>query len=156
MNLGPAAIASALTLALSGCLRSILDYFSDSCQRHTRWHAFVGCCIEVGQGLKRGSFALHVGNKIFAVLIFANGSWLAKNMKINTSQKLPTIRYMCMWKHTTTREKWYTEIISKVSLWPIVLASSSSPAQLVTACSWYMGESLVTILVQLFCSRLHE
>ena len=53
------------------CLRSILDYFSDSRERRTRWHAFVGCCIEVGQGLKRGSFALHVGNKIFAVLIFA-------------------------------------------------------------------------------------
>ena len=77
------------------CLRSsILDYFSDSRQRHTRWHTFVGCCIEVGQGLEHGSFALHVGNKISAVLIFANGSWLAKNAKINTSRKLATIWYL--------------------------------------------------------------
>ena len=29
------------------CLRNILDNFSDSRQRHTRGHAFVGCCIEV-------------------------------------------------------------------------------------------------------------
>ena len=34
------------------CLRSILDSFSDSLQRHTRWHAFVGCCIEIGRVLK--------------------------------------------------------------------------------------------------------
>ena len=86
------------------CLHSILDYFSDSCQRHTRWYAFVGCCIEVGQGLKHGSFALHVGNKIFVVLIFvilifANDSWLAKNAKINTSRKLPTIRYFFRYRY---------------------------------------------------------
>ena len=77
------------------CLCSnILDYFSDSRQRHTRWHAFVGCCIEIGPGLKRDSFALHVGNKIFTVLIFANSSWLTQNTKINTSRKLATIWYL--------------------------------------------------------------
>ena len=75
------------------CLRSILDNFSDSCQRHPRWHTFVGCCTEVGQGLKHSLLALHVGNKIFTVLIFANGSWLATNAKISTSRKLPTIQY---------------------------------------------------------------
>ena len=106
-------------LALCGCLVlclclhstffGFLNDFSDSCQRHNRWHTFIGSYIDSykQEGLKRGLFALHV-DKNFAVLIFANGSWFVKNAKINPSWKLPTIQYQELFFFFPVLNSWHT------------------------------------------------